>query len=526
MNSLNQFIHFIATHQQELADQTAEHVLLTAIALTIAVLVGLPAGIALTRLRRFSDPILGGIGVIQTIPSIALLGFLLPFLGIGAIPAIVALFLYALLPIVRNAYTGIEEVDPSIKEAARGMGMSDRQMLFNVELPLAVPVIFAGIRTATVINVGIATLCALIGSGGLGEFIFRGIALNNMNMILAGAIPAAALALILDFMLGRLQRIIGTIIKPVMIACVVLVGLAIPIAVGTLFSQDDFRAGFTAEFMERHDGYPGLKKHYDFSLKTVELDPGLMYQALRRDKVDVIAGFSTDGRVEAYTLTILQDDRNYFPPYQAAPLVRKDVLQKYPAVRAALNRLKGRITNEIMSSLNYRVDYGKEDPEAVARDFLEKAGFSINEPSSGDADLVIGSKNFTEQYILAHLFALIVESHTGLTVDVKTGLAGTNICFEALVNGEIDLYPEYTGTGFLVLLHPSEELRNQIIRDEHAVYEHVRTAFKDQFGLEWLPPLGFNNTYALMMRANDAEKFNISTITDLRNYVTRLDGTD
>ena len=167
------FIEFICKHQKEIIEQTGEHIGLTIIALSIAILLGLPLGIILTRYKKSSPSVLGVVGVIQTIPSIALLGFLLPFLGIGVKPAIVALFLYALLPIVRNTYTGINGVDPAVREAAKGMGMSDPQILFKVELPLAVPVIFAGIRTATVINVGIATLCALIGSGGLGEFIFQ-----------------------------------------------------------------------------------------------------------------------------------------------------------------------------------------------------------------------------------------------------------------------------------------------------------------------------------------------------------------
>ena len=145
-------------------------------------------------------------GVIQTIPSLALLGFLLPLVGIGTTPAIIALFLYALLPIVRNTYTGIKEIDPAIKEATIGMGMTHFQMLRYVEFPLAFPVILAGIRTSTVINVGVATLCALIAAGGLGEFIFRGISLNNTQMILAGAIPASLLAIILDGTLGLIQK--------------------------------------------------------------------------------------------------------------------------------------------------------------------------------------------------------------------------------------------------------------------------------------------------------------------------------
>src|SRR6478736_2797016 len=143
----------------------------------------------------------------QTIPSIALLGFMIPLLGIGPLPAITALFLYALLPIIRNTYTGINEVDENISEAATAMGFSSWQTLIKVQLPLAFPVILAGIRTATVINVGVATLAAYIAAGGLGEFIFGGISLNNTNMILAGAIPAALLAIIFDFLLSRLQTL-------------------------------------------------------------------------------------------------------------------------------------------------------------------------------------------------------------------------------------------------------------------------------------------------------------------------------
>src|SRR6185312_14669111 len=150
---------------------------------------------------------LGAAGVLQTIPSLALLGFMIPLLGIGPIPAITALFLYALLPVIRNTYAGINGVDPGVKEAALAMGMTATQRLFKVDLVLAFPVIMAGIRTATVINVGVATLAAYIAAGGLGEFIFGGIALNNTDMILAGAIPAALLAIILDFILSKVQKI-------------------------------------------------------------------------------------------------------------------------------------------------------------------------------------------------------------------------------------------------------------------------------------------------------------------------------
>src|SRR6202012_1651371 len=163
--------------------------------------------ILIARRTRLSGTVLSIAGILQTIPSIALLGFMIPLLGIGPKPAIVALLLYALLPIIRNTYTGITGVDSAVKEAAVAMGMSKWQILTKVELPLAMPVILAGIRTATVINVGVATLALYIAAGGLGEFIFGGISLNNTNMILAGAIPAALLAILFDFLLSRVQHL-------------------------------------------------------------------------------------------------------------------------------------------------------------------------------------------------------------------------------------------------------------------------------------------------------------------------------
>jgi osmoprotectant transport system permease protein len=513
------FLEFITAQQAEILKQTGEHVGLTLTALSIAILIGLPIGILLTRYRRFSSSALGAVGIIQTIPSVALLGFLLPLLGIGVVPAIVALFLYALLPIVRNTFTGIDEVDPAVREAARGMGMSDRQILFKVELPLSVPVIFAGIRTATVINVGIATLCALIGSGGLGEFIFRGIALNNVYMILAGAIPAAILALLFDAVVGLLQRHIRRLIKPILVLAGVIIFVIIPFIVLPSFFSQPFTAGFTSEFMERSDGYQGLREHYGLSLNTVELDPGLMYQALKEKKVDVICGFSTDGRIQAYNLRVLEDDRSYFPPYQAAPLVRGETLRRYPVLEEIFSQLAGRLTNEKMTRLNYLVDHRKRDPRDVADEFLRQAGFTVSQGAGGPADIRIGSKNFTEQYILAHLFETLIESRSDLEVDLKTGLAGTKICLDALTAGEIDLYPEYTGTGLHVILKAGEELDEETLRDRDQVYRFVKEQSSRRFDLHWLPPLGFNNTYALMMRQEQAERLKIETITDLKEHL-------
>jgi osmoprotectant transport system permease protein len=184
----------------------AEHLQLTAIALVIAIAIGVPLGVHIARARFLSGPVLALVSTIQTIPSVAFLGFLIPFLGIGMKPAVVVLFLYSLLPIVRNTYTGVVGVDAAAIEAARGMGMRERQILFRVTIPQALPVLMAGIRTATVLCVGVTTVAALIGAGGLGSFIFRGIAMLNTKMILAGAVPAGALALALDLALAGVER--------------------------------------------------------------------------------------------------------------------------------------------------------------------------------------------------------------------------------------------------------------------------------------------------------------------------------
>ena len=196
----------------EVAQETAWHVVLVAVSVGIAVAIGLPLGILVTRRPAWSRWVLGAVGVVQTIPSLALFGLLIPvpFIGgIGPRTALVALTLYALLPIVRNTVTGIAGVDPAVREAARGMGMTDRQLLLRVELPLAAGVILAGVRVATVVGIGVATIAAAIGAGGLGVFIFRGVAMVDGRTILAGAVPAAVLALLADAALGVLERRVG-----------------------------------------------------------------------------------------------------------------------------------------------------------------------------------------------------------------------------------------------------------------------------------------------------------------------------
>ena len=205
-------LKFLFSNRTEILGSTMEHLWLVGMSMLLAIAIGLPLGILLTRWPRFKKPILGGANIIQTVPSLALFGFLLPVPWLGERAdrlAITALTAYALLPIIRNTYAGITGVDAGVREAARGLGMTDRQLLFLVELPLGLGVILAGVRVATVITVGVATIAAAIGAGGLGEFIFRGLAMVNNQLILAGAIPAALMALTADFILGRLERRLG-----------------------------------------------------------------------------------------------------------------------------------------------------------------------------------------------------------------------------------------------------------------------------------------------------------------------------
>ncbi len=202
-------LEFMSRNHGEVLEFTLEHVVLVAISMAIAIAVGMPLGVSLTRLPKLRRWVLGMANVIQTVPSLALFGFLIPVPllgGIGSRTAVVALTLYALLPVIRNTFTGIAGIDRSIVEAARGMGMTDRQLLWHVEIPLSLSVILAGVRVATVITIGTATIAAAIGAGGLGTFIFRGVAMVDTQVILAGAIPAAIMAVLADLGLGWVEH--------------------------------------------------------------------------------------------------------------------------------------------------------------------------------------------------------------------------------------------------------------------------------------------------------------------------------
>ena len=521
MNTLHELLVFWQAQAGKLGEQTLQHIGLTAASLLLGVLVGVPLGLALTRRPRLAPWVLGAAGVFQTVPSIALLGFLIPLLGIGPGPAILALFLYSLLPIIRNTVAGVQGVPAAVVDAARGLGFTDGLLLRRVEFPLALPVLMAGIRTAAVINVGVATLAAYVAAGGLGEFIFGGIALNNPVMILAGAIPAAALALAFDAALAGVQRLSGRQLvgvgRGLLVALPLLAGLyLLPRATGKLL------AGFSPEFVGRADGLPGLRQAYGLRrLPSVVLAPALVYEAARSANVDLIDGYSTDGRIKAYHLQVLRDDRRVFPPYFAAPVVRPQLLTEHPELRAVFGLLAGQLSDSVMTDLNYRVDYLHQEPRAVAVAFLRRRGLwrKPRPVAPGAAVVRLGSKIFAEQYILAEMYAALIRGNTSLDVSTKTGLGGTTICFEALRSGAIDMYPEYTGTGLLVLLQPPPATLDSLGGDAGAVFRYVQQGFRRRYQLEWLSPLGFNNTYALLMRRQQARELGISSISELGAYL-------
>lgn len=204
-----EFVQFFVERHDEILAKTWEHLQLVGISMGIAVLIGVPLGLLLTRKRNLAAPILGFANVVQTVPSLALFGFLIPIPligGIGMRSATIALVLYALLPILRNTYTGIQSVDAAVVEAGKGMGMTELQRLRLIEVPLALPTVLAGIRIATVLTVGLATIASAIGAGGLGDFIFRGVTMVDSRLIFAGALPAAILAIGLDTLLGRAEK--------------------------------------------------------------------------------------------------------------------------------------------------------------------------------------------------------------------------------------------------------------------------------------------------------------------------------
>ncbi|MDQ0782456.1 ABC transporter permease/substrate-binding protein [Chryseobacterium sp. W4I1] len=515
------FWQFIIEQQEKLFTQIIQHLGLTFLSLILAIIVGVPLGILIARKKTLSSPVLGTAGILQTIPSIALLGFMIPAFGIGAKPAIIALLIYALLPIIRNTYTGITGVGPSVIEAAKAMGMNKSQLLFKVQLPLAMPVIIAGIRTAAVINVGVATLASFVAAGGLGEFIFGGISLNNTNMILAGAIPAALLAILLDQIIAVVQKSGYRLLQKLKYIVPVLLIILGAVYLLTSPSKSKIKAGFTPEFMGRQDGDLGLRSVYGINANPLVVNDAIMYKAAYEKELDLISGYSTDGRIKAFDLYVLDDDKKIFPPYFAAPIIKIKTLKKFPQLEETLDLLAGKFNDSIMTDLNYKSDYLKQAPEKIAKDFLIKNKLYKTSRKGNYGTVRIGSKIFGEQYILAEMYKMLIEGYTNYKVETKTGLGGTKICFDALMNDGVDFYPEYTGTGLLVLLKPTGQTLKNVTQSADKTYQYVNAEFEKQYGIQWLKPLGFNNSYALMMRRKQAEDLHIKSISDLKKYFSR-----
>ncbi|OHR85454.1 glycine/betaine ABC transporter permease [Staphylococcus sp. HMSC34C02] len=481
-----------------------EHIQISFIALLIAILIAVPLGIALTKTKRLSEVIMNIAAILQTIPSLALLGLMIPIFGIGRLPAIIALVVYALLPILRNTYTGIKEVDPSLIEAAKGIGMKPMRRLTRVELPIAMPVMMAGIRTAMVLIIGTATLAALIGAGGLGDLILLGIDRNNASLILIGAIPAALLAIMFDLILRYMEKLsykkllitVGVMILIILLVIVVPLfgkkGDTITLAgklgsepsiitnmykiliedetdntvdvkdgmgktsflfnalksddidgylefTGTVLGEltkedlkskqedavyqqakqslekkydmtmlepmkynntyalavkkdfakdnniktigdlqkveDKLKPGFTMEFNDRPDGYKAVSKAYGLDLSNIKkMEPKLRYTAVEKVDINLIDAYSTDAELKQYDMVVLKDDKHVFPPYQGAPMFKEKFLKEHPEIKKPLNKLKGKISDEEMQEMNYKVTVKNEDPYKVAKHYLEQEG--------------------------------------------------------------------------------------------------------------------------------------------------------
>lgn len=500
----------VKTHLPELYTKLIEHISISLSAMLIAVVLGLGLGLLINRLPKLRTPVLALTNIFQTIPSIALLGFLIPFVGIGLAPTLIVLVVYALLPITSTTYAGLKEVPANYLHVADSMGFTRWQRLYLVELPLALPVIMTGIRTSMVMVIGITTIAAFIGAGGLGDFITQGLSLNDPKLILLGAIPVALLALNVDYVMatftvlvsGRrrltlrfkktklilVSLIIGTlffiatqplipspnnkkvivigskdfteqyllghlmaelleiktdlhVVRKFNLGTTTILHNALltgqidlyPEYTGTAYRvvlkkngqlnspqlYDYIRAAYKrdydliwlppfgfenaetlavkkefalkhhlvnlsdlsqiantltlavpAEFLKRSDGLPGLRQTYDFHFqKIIQMQPNLVYQAIKNNAVQVIEAFTTDGKIAEFHLNILRDDKHFYPPYDAAPVIRNFTLQNNPQIAAVLAPLLGALDNKTMQYLNYLIDVKKSPHKKLRMTF-------------------------------------------------------------------------------------------------------------------------------------------------------------
>lgn len=533
---MNQDWDFWLQHWPDVTLRLGEHGALLLLSLTAALAIGLPLAVGLRRLPWVAGPVVTGASVVQTIPVLALLGVLLPLLGVGKLTVVTALFLYSLLPILLNTIAGLAAVDARVVESARALGLTSRQLFWQVELPLALPTIIAGVRAAAVINIGVAMLGALIGAGGLGALVFRGIATNQATVVLLGAVPAALLAMVVDGGLAWLQRSGRSSLRRATWAAGGLVTACLLMMAGTAWprhSIEQLRLGVTTGFQSRADGFQLWSEFYRLpSFAVRELEPSLLYEALRQGEVDLAFGHATDGRISAFGLRVLTDDKNFFPSYQAAPVVRGDLLARAPAVARALSGLAGAINDDTMRALNDRVDTGEETPRSAATKFLtgwaQARGVAWNAEAAaakssaiGPADVVIGAQNFTEQYVMGQILVQLINGSTSLRAQLRSGLTSSSICFQALERGEIDLYIAYSGTLLLNVLQANPESVRASSHDQTALNTLVNTALASHPKVRWMEPLGFNRTYVLLIRADDPRLRRVTTHSELGAWLEK-----
>lgn len=481
-----------------------QHIQLTVFSLVIASLIAIPIAIWSLRHRRFAESILQITGVLQTIPSLAILAIMIPIVGIGFPSALVALVVYALLPIFQNTYLGLTQVESELVASAQALGLPKRKILTKIQLPLATPAIVAGLRTATVMIVGTGTLAALIGAGGLGTFILLGIDRGNNNLLLIGAISSAILAIVATLFItfigrikaagrwllggGAVVAVVGfTVLPPVLTPQTTTVTIAgklgsepsiliamyrdlikqadphakvvlkdnfgktsflfdalksgdidiYPEFTGTVLSDlapkpvklpagadgqatyqaaekvvkklnlrmsqpakfndtyalavrdadaeqyglktigdlaklPNAKGGMTDEFLDRPDGWPGIEKTYGLSMPTTSFDPNLRYIAIDKHKVSVVDAYSTDSQITQYHLRVLEDNKHFFPAYQAVPLMKNSFAKAHPEYVRALNKLHNKISTQDMQKMNYLVNSKHESSDKVAHDYLVK----------------------------------------------------------------------------------------------------------------------------------------------------------
>ena len=498
----------LTTFQERFGDwltALGQHLQLSLLTLLLAIFLAVPLAIYLSTRKRASNWVLQVAGIFQTIPSMALLGLFIPIMGIGTLPALTALVIYAIFPILQNTITGLQGIDPSLEEAGVAFGMTKWERLKKFEIPLAMPVIMSGIRTAAVMIIGTATLAALIGAGGLGSFILLGIDRNNASLILIGALSSAFLAIAFNLLLKWMEK---AKLRTIFVAfAVMVIGLGVsytpsflpkpekenlviagklgpepeilanmykilieentdmtvtvkpnfgkttflyealkkgdidiyPEFTGTVTEsllkpapqvdhdpeavnqaardgikrQDNLallkpmayqntyavavpkkiaqeyglktisdlkkvegqlKAGFTLEFNDREDGNKGLQKVYGLNLQVSTMEPALRYQAIQSGEIQITDAYSTDAELARYDLVALEDDKQLFPPYQGAPLMKEALLKKHSELEGILNKLAGKITAEQMSQMNYQVGVAGKPAAQVAHDFLVKEG--------------------------------------------------------------------------------------------------------------------------------------------------------